>query len=152
MYFLEQDKASVETLREAYTKHAVSLHPSQHDPKWKAEYVKKFQAMEAEYEEILATLSKGKTSEDAEAAIKEQVNAVLEIPGTAVELCGTWLWVTAPRKASKKLKALGFRWSKNKERWYWAQRLGKGRRKGRYTMPEIYGKFGQVAITEDANA
>ena len=157
MFFTDADKGSIETLREAYRQHAVSLHPDQHEPTWEAEYTKKFQAMEAEYEEILAGISgkeykQAKTSEDVENAIKEMVNSVLEIPGIAVELCGTWLWITAPKTANKALKKLHFRWSKTKKRWYWAQNLGKGRRKARYTMPEIYARFGKVALTEEDTA
>ena len=40
------------------------------------------------------------------------------------------------------------RYSGKKEKWYWAANLGKGRKRGKYSMPDIRQKFGSVAITD----
>ena len=70
-----------------------------------------------------------------------------------VEVCGTWVWVGGETKAHKEeLKALGMRFSGKKSKWYWSAGLGKGRKRGKYTMPKIREKFGSVAITDEVMA
>lgn len=74
--------------------------------------------------------------------LETTMEALKEIKGVDVELCGTWLWIDGNTyEAKEQLKALGCRWSRNKKRWYWHD----GKRKwgnGKTHMEDIRAKYG----------
>lgn len=72
------------------------------------------------------------------------VEALLNLDGVEVELCGSWLWIAGDTKQHKEeLKKLGCRWSKTKVKWYWRHyEAGAHWSRGRATMDEIRTKYG----------
>ena len=45
---------------------------------------------------------------------------IIAIDGLNIEICGLWVWVTGQTKDNKEaLKSAGFKWSGNKQAWYW---------------------------------
>lgn len=53
------------------------------------------------------------------------------IPDAEIVLTGAWLWVTGSDStytARAELKTLGFKWAKNKQKWYFAGRPAMNRR------------------------
>ena len=69
------------------------------------------------------------------------------IPDAEIVLTGAWLWVVGSGStyaARDKLKALGFRWAKGKQKWYFAGRPAMNRR----TMGWDYiaAEYGEVEL------
>jgi hypothetical protein len=85
-------------------------------------------------------------SEEIEAAI----NAVIDLEGIIVELCGTWVWLSGDTKTHKEaIKAAGYRWSPKKLMWHWSPAdQSKKRRSKALDMDNIRFKYGSAVITE----
>lgn len=88
------------------------------------------------------------TTETAE-EFREIIEALLNLDGLVVELCGSWLWISGETMKNKKaLKAAGFRWSPNKKMWYWRhEEDGRRWHKGNRTIGEIRAKYGSQVFT-----
>ncbi|MBI1214112.1 MAG: J domain-containing protein [Alphaproteobacteria bacterium] len=77
-------------------------------------------------------------------ALSEALNALLDLPGLSIEICGSWAWITGDTKTHKEaLKAAGCRWAPKKEAWYlrpdgW--RPSRNRRE--HSMEEIRNTYG----------
>ena len=72
-----------------------------------------------------------------------------------MELCGRWLWIGGETKKHKdELKALGCKWSKNKEKWSWhypedSIKTFKGKKA--WSMDAIRSAFGSERLGRDEN-
>ncbi len=81
------------------------------------------------------------------------VNELFRLDGLEVELCGRWLWIGgATMKHKDALKALGCKWSKNKQKWSWhfpedAAFSYKGRRE--WSMDKIRFMWGSENLERD---
>ena len=52
-------------------------------------------------------------------ALSEALNALLDLPGLSIEICGSWAWITGDTRTHKEaLKTAGCRWAPKKEAWY----------------------------------
>jgi len=100
------------------------------------------------------------SEEEAPEKFREAVSATLNMDGVTVELCGAWLWVTGNTYPNRdRLKAAGYRFSKNKAAWYWHDEDSISHSRKRYSLDEIRlmhgsetikhqgSKLGQVGIT-----
>ena len=95
------------------------------------------------------------TTETAE-EFRTIINALMKLDGVICELCGNWLWMSGNTKAHKEeLKALGCRWSQNKNSWYWRHpESGRKHYKGHKSMTDIRMKYGSQVFhgaTESSN-
>ena len=95
------------------------------------------------------------TTETAE-EFRTIINALMKLDGVICELCGNWLWMSGNTKAHKEeLKALGCRWSQNKNSWYWRHpESGRKHYKGHKSMTDIRAKYGSQVFhgaTESSN-
>lgn len=142
---------TAEELKKAFKKLAVKLHP---DNGGDAE---EFKAMQAEFSLLFDRLKnihvnkKGETWEaTGEQATTETANEFMDIiiklmfiADLTVELCGSWIWVGGNTKEHKELlKELGFRYSSNKQMWYY-QREGKRKwHKKAWSIDEIRTAYG----------
>lgn len=95
------------------------------------------------------------TTETAE-EFRTIITALLKLDGVICELCGNWLWLSGNTKAHKEeLKALGCRWSQNKQSWYWRHpESGRKHYKGHKSMNDIRMKYGSQVFhgaTESSN-
>jgi hypothetical protein len=118
------------------------------------------QAINKEYAFVIAKLAKGEnlTNDEVEAEIlnaelyKNVVNAIINVPGITIELCGGWLWVTPVVDAEfwtlwPTMKAAGLWFAKVKRKYYFRSvEYATGAHKTR-SMDEIRTKYGSQAIT-----
>ena len=79
--------------------------------------------MDKEYENIrkyFESVEKSKSSAKNDIDLDDILLKIREWDCEA-ELCGTWLWLSGRNIYSRfnDLKALGFRYAKNKKAWYW---------------------------------
>ena len=88
------------------------------------------------------------TTETAE-EFRQIIEALLNLEGLVVELCGSWLWISGQTMKHKDaLKAAGCRWSSNKKMWYWRhEEDGRRWHKGNRTIGEIRTKYGSQVFT-----
>ena len=71
------------------------------------------------------------------------------IEGTEVEICNTWIWVKCDklnRPAHEVMKVHGFRFSGNKQAWYYTSKPLKGKRRGTKSLPQIRVKHGSEQV------
>lgn len=76
------------------------------------------------------------------------INELISMDGITVEACGTWLWVSGATKEHKDaLKACGFRYAAQKQKWYKAP-AGTKHYKGKktWTMQQIRDAYGSKVV------
>lgn len=120
-------------------------------------------AINAAYDEAFAAFARGdyvrgdygrrdqeQASREDSAAFRAAVMAAVHLSGVRLELCGAWLWATGATFAyCAQLKAAGYRWSPNKNAWYWHPQDSHTKSRGRYTLSQIRAKFGSKVFTDE---
>lgn len=148
---------TAEELKKEYKKVAKMLHPDMNPGKDTEE---EFKAMQNEFEKAFELLKNVHINKDGEQYEKEttetanefmdQINKLLHFPGVEVELCGSWLWVTGDTKAVKdELKAMGFKWSRNKVAWYFHREPYRKHSKRNISLDEIREMYGSKSFTRN---
>lgn len=147
----------MQELRKEYHSHCLKMHPD------KGGEHRAFVEMQNEYEQLFARLAAGEAGRanesgkrarfttEGERAIMEMIDRLMAVPGIVIEICGTWLWVggnTFP--VHERIKGFGFKFSRQKRRWYWSPYLGEKRRRGRYSMDKIRARYGSEVIESEA--
>lgn len=92
-----------------------------------------------QYEKTRAAEDAAKAAQDAEAA--KMAEELAKCPGLQFDVVGSWIWADANRKYTRTLEALGFRWSKNRCKYYWHPTGDSSRRNRRASYEEIYQKY-----------
>lgn len=142
---------TLDELKKEYRRLAMKHHPDHGGD------LETMKAVNAQYEEAFETLKHRhnathdedhQTTEAPEEFIRI-IEALLNIPGIIVELCGSWLWISGDTKPSKEeLKACGCRWSSSKKMWYWRhQEDGAKWSRGKKSMNQIRNKYGSQTFT-----
>ena len=155
-FFSDYDRETVERLRKAYKANCLKYHPDKH-PGEEAKYTEIFKAMQSEYEAILSgttgeAYEEAKTSQYSEEELAAKIKFAVGLPGTEVELCGCWIWVSGDTRPLRDMfKANGFRWQVKKQKWFWGLTMN-DKRKYRKTlsMPEIRAKYGSLRFENEA--
>lgn len=151
-YFIEC--VDLNSLKKMYHKLAMKFHPDRGGSN------EIMQAINLEYEECFQRLSDGGNNDDchksAEKAadfitiIDAVIRSIIKFKDLEIELCGSWLWVGGNTKEHKDaLKAVGFRWSRNKEKWYWHSGKTMRRYGGNVSMAKIRKKYGSQKIEKE---
>lgn len=64
-------------------------------------------------------------------SLNEALNAVFDLPGLVIEICGSWVWITGnTREHMDALKDVGFKWASKKKAWYFRPEQFRSRSKG----------------------
>ena len=146
-YFIE--KMNLEQLRKEYHQLCLAMHPDKggnHDM---------FVEMQAEYTLLLPGAIAGENIDRGftvahEKDIMDMIEKMMNISNIIIDICGSWLWVGGNTWAvHQQLKDLGFKFSGKKKMWHWSPYRSAGKRRGRYTMEQIYSKFGRETVETD---
>jgi len=79
--------------------------------------------------------------------LNDAINAVINLTGVEVEICGAWVWVTGNTKEHKaSIKAAGYWWAKKKAAWYFRPPDYKSKNKGDWDLEKIRNKYGSVSV------
>lgn len=80
-------------------------------------------------------------------ALADALNAIADLDGLDIEICGVWVWVGGNTRTHKEaLKAAGFRWSKKKVRWYYRPAEWKSSGRGNWSMDKIRERHGSRKV------
>jgi hypothetical protein len=75
------------------------------------------------------------------------IAAVVELEGIAIEICGSWIWVTGDTKPHRDaFKAAGYRWGAKKMAWFFRPAGFKSRSRGNWSLDEIREHHGSQAV------
>ena len=145
---------NLEDLKKLYRKLAMKHHP---DHGGSVKDMQEINSLYEKYFEILKTSNNRKASAGAQGykhtneqagAYIEIIDVLMKLEGLKIDVCGSWIWLSGNTYPYKDIiKDQGFRYSKNKKSWYrdmsgnWSDK----KRRGHYSMDQIYQKFGRVS-------
>lgn len=82
--------------------------------------------------------------------IMAALNAIINLPGLVIEICGAWVWIggeTYPHKAA--LKEAGFKWASKKKQWFFRPtEWYSANRYGEWQMDDIRTKYGSEHVNQ----
>ena len=154
MKYFENVK-TLEDLKKQYKDLVKKLHPDLS----KKDTTKEFIAMKKEYEKLFKKVKdkfvnqQGEYYEqknyEAPDEYTDVIDQLIKISGINIEIIGTWIWVTGTTKDKKDdLAKLHFRWSHNKEAWYYHTGGYKKKSGKNYSLDEIREMWGNEKIKE----
>lgn len=145
---------NVEDLKKAYRQAAKTNHPDVNKDENATQNMKE---INNEYEYLLRKLPKTAKTEttftESEATgdmFREILEKILHMD-LDIEICGTWIWIGQRNsfECKDELKAVGFKWAKQKKMWYFAGEESKSRKK--YTMEQIREMHGSQKVETGKN-
>jgi hypothetical protein len=113
------------------------------------------QIINAQYTQSINIIANGGnlTQEEAQSEIinaeqyKQAINAIINLEGIQIEICGGWIWVSGNTYTHKSiLKANGFFFASKKIQWYFRSPEFKTKSHRTHTMDEIRAKYGSQQI------
>jgi len=143
--------ATLEELKAQYRKLAMLHHPDKGDD------TETMKAINSEYDVLFESVKNLHKNAQGESYTKETtetpehfrniINALLNMDGVTIELIGSFLWLSGNTKVYKdEIKALGFKWSKNKCSWYLSPPGYRKISKRDFTMDDIREMFGSETV------
>lgn len=82
-----------------------------------------------------------------DAAIKTIIDKLMHMTGVKIEICGSWVWLDGNTFSWKnELKAMGFKWSKNRKKWHFTPYETGWYKGGRKTFDQIRAVYGSLVI------
>lgn len=114
------------------------------------------QLINAEYAKAIKLAASGanlsQDEQDAEILNAEQyknaINAIINLHGINIELCGGWIWVSGNTYQHKDIfKANGFYFASAKKMWYFRSVEYATSNRQKHTMQEIRNKYGSQQIS-----
>lgn len=83
--------------------------------------------------------------------LMDAINAVCELSGVIVEVCGSWVWLSGNTKEHKTaIKEAGYFWSSAKTMWYYRPEDFKSYGRKSCDMDTIRGKYGSDVVKSRA--
>lgn len=154
---------TLEELRKQYKELLKKFHPD--NPNGSTEAT---QAINAEYDRLFKVLkdrheSKQTSTDGAKAdfnnykydfeadeKLREVLQKIISFANINIEIVGCWLWVDGNTYEYKDtLKALGFKWAREKKKWYFHTEAFRKRSKRKLSMDEIRNYYGSTEVKAD---
>ena len=80
--------------------------------------------------------------------LNEALNAIINLPGLFIEICGAWVWVSGDTRNHKAtLKQAGYKWASKKKLWYYRPAEYRSHARGNVDMDDIRAKYGSTRPT-----
>lgn len=145
---------TLEQLKKEYRKLAKKHHPDLN----KKDTTEIMKAINVQYDALFEQLKKGDTHSENENVhtFKNIVNELIKYENITIDIVGSWLWIygNGTFKIKDTLKNYGFRWSKNKKKWYFFEGIEKTKKvRGKKTYQQIVNTYGKqtIATKKDPN-
>lgn len=149
-----KDCETLEAVKKLYRELAKQHHPDRGGD------LATMQAINREYTIAIHLIATGQkatnktySTEEAEAEIlnaeayKNAINAIINLDGIEIEVCGGWIWVTGNTYPHRQIfKANGFYFASKKVAWYFRSVEYKTHNKKDMTLEQIRGKYGSEKV------
>jgi len=153
MNILNMSIFSQAILKQAYMKACSKYHPDKN-----AAGLEMMKAVNVAYAFLKTLTDADETTEtegtgiDFGEAMNNAINAVLDLNGVLIEICGNWIWLSGDTRTHKDaIKAAGFYWASKKMMWYFRPADYKSSSRGGYSIDDIREKFGSDTVKPSAN-
>ncbi|MCD8015912.1 MAG: molecular chaperone DnaJ [Lachnospiraceae bacterium] len=144
---------TIEQLKKEYKRLALKWHPdiSGSDKEMKeinSEYDRLFEMLKDVHESADGnTYTSKEATKESASEYRDIINALIHLEGIAIEIIGSWVWVTGNTYQYKDdLKQLRFRFSKSKRAWYYHSADYRKTSKKTFTLNEIRDLYGSETI------
>jgi curved DNA-binding protein CbpA len=157
-YFSKAD--TLEELRRQYKELLKKYHPDNADGSTEAtqeinaEYDELFKVLKNRHEKATDNTEKGKNdfnnmkydfSEDQK--LREVLQKIISFSNINIEVCGGWIWVDGNTYEYKDaLKEIGFRWAREKKKWYYHTEAFRKRSHKKLSMDDIRNYYGSTEV------
>jgi hypothetical protein len=82
-------------------------------------------------------------------ALNDAINAVVNLQGINIEICGAWVWVTGDTKPHAKVlgkNGAGYFYASKKQAWYFRPSDWKSTSRGNFSLDDIRANHGSQAV------
>lgn len=87
---------------------------------------------------------------EADEKLREVLQKIISFANINIEIVGCWLWVDgATYEYKDTLKALGFKWAREKKKWYFHTEAFRKRSKRKLSMDDIRSYYGSTEVKAD---
>lgn len=151
---------TLEELRKQYKELLKQYHPDNANGSTEAtqainaEYDKLFKMLKDKHESKATSNEKEKTTFDnmkydftEDQKLREVLQQIISFSGINIEIVGCWIWVDGNTYAYKDaLKELGFKWAREKKKWYFHTEAFRKRSHKTLSMDDIRNYYGSTEI------
>ena len=144
---------TLEELKKQYKKLAIANHPD------RGGRVEDMQEINAQYDALFHRLknvhksasgetytAREETTETPE-QFRNIIEKLIHLDGIDIEICGSWLWITGNTYANREtLKELRFKYSKNKNAWYYHEEGYRKHSHKTFSLDEIRDLWGSEKV------
>lgn len=88
---------------------------------------------------------------EADRKLREILSKVIHFTGITIDIVGCYIWIDGNTYTHKtELKEIGFRWSRQRKKWYWHGGEYKGRGNSKLSYADIQNLYGSTQVkTQD---
>lgn len=85
-------------------------------------------------------------------SLNDALNAVINLVGLNIEICGAWVWISGDTKTHKTiLKESGYKWASKKKMWYFRPEDYKSANRGTWSIDKIRDSYGSQTVRGSFN-
>lgn len=147
--------ANQEQIKLAYRKACAKFHPDRNPgglEMMKSVNVAYSWLLEKEYDGSLNPID-GEINTNFGDELMSAINAVIDLEGIIVEVCGSWVWLSGNTKAFKDvIKEAGYFWACKKAKWYFKPEGFKSKGRGTWDMEKIRNTYGSSEVEKNNRA
>lgn len=161
-YFKNVD--TLEELRKQYKELLKKYHPDNENGNTEVtqtintEYEKLFKVLKDRHESKATGSNEDKTTFDnmkydfsEDAKLREVLQQIISFSNINIEIVGCWIWVDgATYEYKDSLKTLGFKWAREKKKWYYHTEVFKKRSNKKLSMEDIRNYYGSTEVQTES--
>jgi curved DNA-binding protein CbpA len=86
-------------------------------------------------------------TEGYDESLNDAINAVMQMDGVIIEICGLWVWLSGDTRPHKtEIKEAGYFWASKKMMWYFRPADFKSKGRGKDSIDDIRAKYGSKEV------
>lgn len=134
---------TIKDVKKAYRAQALKFHPDKNPAG--AEMMKLINEAFEVLKDFEGELEAQQSTENYSDALNDALNAIINLDGLEIEICGAWVWVSGNTFAHKAaLKGAAFHYAGKKKKWYFRPEDWASSSRGSLDMEQIRDKYGSA--------